>query len=290
MGFTSLYELYSGGVSKQWNPHDLGDLRPDPVVCDSVLDFRKVNETTNAELTIYLKVWLEPLNSNVGKIKDGDGIEYDLIDWTPVYDFPGWCRKVVDRVSLAWDNKLTLILPKRYDGLDWTSPTGGVWQPRVRCRFVFLIGDPAYYHCRVKVVNPRYPKDSSTVFRVSSRLWTDETIAVLPQTTAALGAIDQIAAAHETGHLLGLPHIGKVTTVKACYSWTDQNANACYAAEDPNPSLANNIMGCGMDVSPFNAMPWKQEFCKHANQDDFFGLTPNDLTATADLTLGPMKR
>jgi hypothetical protein len=286
MGFTNLRKLYPGGISKQWNPYGPGK---SPVFCDSVLDFSKADQFANAELTIYLKVWLDPVKSMVGTIRDAAGREFEVLDWTPADDFPGWRRRVADAANKTWDNKLLLIPPKRYDGLDWTGPTG-VWQPLVRCRFVFLIGDPSYHHAHVKVVQPKSRPDDAQ-FGVHSLLWSIDSSSELPKVHNTLGEINRVAACHEVGHLLGLPHIGKITTVKNCRWWTDHNDNACYAAEDPNPLLANNIMGLGMQVTEFNALPWKKEFCKHVNQDETWGkLDPDDLLATTTLSQAPKKR
>jgi hypothetical protein len=280
MGFTPMRTLYPGGISKRWNPHDKGEGAPNPVVCDSVLDFREVDKFTNAVLTIYLSVWFEPVSSSVGKVKDSDGVVFEVLDWTPADDFPGWCRRVADKVTRFWDDKLLLILPERYDGLDWKGRTGGVWQPLVRCRFVFLVGDATYFHARVKVLQFKSRPDDAQ-FRSHSRLWSIDMSAELTKVHKTLGDITQVGACHETGHLLGLKHVGKLTTVKGCTMLTDHWEAACYGKEDPNPSVANNIMGMGMQLSGYNALPWKQEFCKHANQDETWGkLDPDEVMGT----------
>jgi hypothetical protein len=290
MGFTPLRKQCPDGISKWWNPHDKGERLPNPVICDSVLDFSKVNGTTNAELTIYLKVWFEPVPSNVGKVKDCDGNEFAVRDWTPAMDFPDWCRRVTAAANKTWDNKLILSLPERYDGMDWQGP-GGTWRPQVRCRFVFLIGDSKYYHCRVGVVVTE-PHPQGLEFRSHSRLW-EHVIAYEMESSSMFsphGRITQVSAAHEVGHLLGIPHIGKLTTVKNCTAFTNGNDLACYGKDEPNPSLANNIMGLGMQVTEFNGRPWKQELCKHANRDETFrGLDPDELWCSTDLTKGPTK-
>jgi hypothetical protein len=291
MGFTPLIKQFPGGLSKFWNPHDQGARRPDPVVCDSVLDFSKVNDTTNAELTIYLKVWFVQVPSTVGKVKDTNGNEFAVRDWTPEMDFPGWCRRVTDAVNKTWDNKLILSLPEKYDGMDWAG-SGGVWRPQIRCRFVFLVGDPSYYHCRVQVVVSE-PHPEGLDFRSHSRLW-EHVIAYEMESSSMFspaGMITQVTAAHEVGHLMGLPHIGKLTAVKNCTMWTDGNELACYGKDDPNPSLTHNIMGLGMNVTEFNGRPWKQELCKHVNRDETFGgLSPDELWCSTDLAKGPTKR
>jgi hypothetical protein len=286
MPFTNLRKLHPGGVSKQWDPHDRGENLPSPIVCDSVLDFSKVNETTYAELTIYFKVWFEPLSSSVGQTMDGNHNWFKVLDWEPQMDFPSYGPRVAQAANETWDNKLLLTLPERYNGLDWEGK-GGVWRPQVRCRFVCLIGDPTYHHAHVQVAHVEHAEN----WRNCSRRWSHWAATEKPRETQALGWIPQVPGVHELGHLMGQPHIGELTSVQGCHLWTSTGAAACYAAEDPNPLLASNIMGCGMQVSAFNALPWKQELCKHANQDEWSGhLSPGELTATTDLSKGPTRR
>ncbi len=277
MGFTKIT-----GISKHWNPHqDIGKDIPNPVICDSFFDMTKANATTNAELEIILHVWFEMYTTAEGKLKDGDGELFDVQDWTPADDFPGWCVKARDESNKAWDDQLTLIPPSKYDGID--VDVGGVtYRPNVRCRFKMMLGSSKYHHCHVKVAIPK-PHPTVPSFKVSMRMWTKDKVTYTVGHRTIHGIMGQVTCAHETGHLLGLQHIGRVIQVKDCNMKTGVGTPKCeYAVNDPRPEITSNIMGSGMEVSEHNALPWQQEMCKHANRNETFGkLDPSDWTAKA---------
>jgi hypothetical protein len=273
------------GESKFWNANakDKDQPIPNPVICDSVLDMTKANATTNAELTIYLAIWFEMHTTAMGKLMDGGKppFEYDVRDWAPADNFPGWCEKVRDEAQKAWDKKLTLTPPARYDGID--IDVGGVtYRPNVSCRFVLLIKDAKYFHAKVKV-GIVLPRADGAPFTAKSHLWTKEKAG--PKTVrTVIGPIDQVSCAHEVGHLLGLEHIGYITKVKDCDMEARKpepgaDPKACYGTTDPK--FASNLMGSGMEVTEHLALPWQQEMCKHANRKESFGqLKPSEWTAT----------
>jgi hypothetical protein len=293
MGFTKITT-----VSKFWNPKDKGEGIPKPIICDSVFDPTKASATTNAELTIYLKDWFQDYKSAMGQIQDGKNVLWDVRDWGPGDNFGGWCQDVRTYANEAWNDRLTLIPPKRYDGID-VNIGGVTYRPNVRCRFELLIGDSSYCHAKVMVAIalPQPGKE----FKTRSRVWNKDKSNILtprqihpPQMVFTA----QRSSSHEIGHLMGLQHIGRVVEVAGCVCPDDRSSDkecigqdSCeYGIYDPREEIWGNIMGAGMTVSEHNALPWQQEMCKHANRHETFGtLDPNEWTATKVDFVAPRK-
>jgi hypothetical protein len=279
MGFTRI-----GTVSKRWNPHDKGEGIPKVVICDSVFDRSKASSAANAELTIYLKVWFEQHTTAMGKLADGNGVLWDVRNWTAEDNFAGWCQKVKSEADAAWDNKLTLVPPARYDGLD-VDFGGDVYRLNVVCRFVLLLGDAKYFHAKVKVGIPLPQPEHE--FKVKSRVWNKDKCHFATPRKTVQGPIAQVSCSHEIGHLMGLQHVGRVVKVADCNCVGVSENEACngpksceYGIYDTRPEIAGNIMGAGMDVSEINAQPWQQVMCEHANADERVGLLkPEEWTA-----------
>jgi hypothetical protein len=272
------------------NRNDRGEGIPNPVVCDSLLDPRYGGARHNVELKICLAIWFDQHTPAMGQMQDANKDWYNVDPWGT--DFFDWCMTACDQATKAFDNKLMLIPPARYNGLDRKEPDGTIWRPNIVCRFLCQFGSANYFHAKVKVGNTKpltHADGSVTDFRAWSRAWAKIHLAGGTY-GSAVGNITQKTLAHETGHLLGLHHIGGVAEVAQCIMLTESpvvgatGSNVNYGGADPDPSFPNNIMGLGMQVSQFNALPWQQEFCRHVNyyEHGHEKLQPHELIATAE--------
>jgi hypothetical protein len=69
------------------------------------------------------------------------------------------------------------------------------------------------------------------------------------------------AVCHETGHLLGLSHVGKFFKTPACIAEANTNDGACYRG--PTDLDTENIMGGGQKFALWNIMPWASRATSH---------------------------
>jgi len=227
---------------------------------DSELDDSMANDKTNAELTLYLRVYLERVASG-GKIKDADDVEFEVQEWGTT-EWTAFKKKYQQQGQAYWHGKFWLQTPDDFDELDLKTHRPNIW-----CKFDLHIQDtPAgSYHKKIRVA--RLKKGGSNpaadTFRSHDSLYSNFDLGVASYVRG--GKIYyQRTFIHEIGHAIGIPHIGVMTGEPACPA-SDTNSDECYGVKH---SDRKNIMGFGMALSESAAKPWKQRIAEHTGTSE----------------------
>jgi len=262
-----------------------------------------VGNSVNATLTITLKLHLVKRDKNSGiALRSYDGKPFPLRNWdVATNEFGRFTEGVQKEAEDFWGRTaFCLVTPDDYRGLDW--PQGDpVVHPNVDCQFKLDVvksaeGAHAVIDCfRPDKDDPEFSFFRSNVSRVpgvfqghgqftnfdvllrNSDLARDCEIFDWVLTGKDLDMeyrkvlrkcmVKQRTLAHEIGHLIGLPHVGEIVGNPDCKTAMDQdpkeggNAPACYNGR--NEGETENVMGRGMKLAPWNAMPWALRFVDH---------------------------
>jgi len=233
------------------------------------------NATTNAELTLVLKLHLDKVTRAVQTtIQDSDNTVFQVLDWTP----QGWARFKRNFQAMGqafWNGKFWLVSPNGTTDLQVTS-AGRTLQCNVWCRVRIEVQEAAagaHHTIRaVRVQSNGGPMTSST-FRSNDQLYDQYDLGI--GTYVRNGrTYTQRTFIHEIGHALGLPHIAVMTGNAACPA-ANTNSDACYGTVNEEQ---RDIMGFGHLLSLNDARPWLSRIYDHVNNPGFIG-PPSPYTA-----------
>jgi hypothetical protein len=249
---------------------------------NSGLTFNRSSATSNAELTIWLRLLFLPstLPSHQKEVEmdnfDGTKTKVGIRHWKSNKEDPNEFGRFVTAVKAlaeaVWDRtELCIIPPKDYDGLNWprTKPTHRL---NINCRFqVVTATSAADAHDIIQCT--RIDESSKAQF---IRSWMDASNqrgafdsgdvppAMLSKNAMGIGSVAfttfRNTIPHELGHAIGLPHIGVLTNYATCLAAAQAspsegtNVSQCY--DGPTADDGDNIMGGGWKTSLHNCAPW----------------------------------
>ena len=262
---------------------------------DSSLSTDSVSGSSNATLTLDLKLLLNPRDRNSGiPLKTEDGKDFPVRDWdVTTHEFAKFRDAVKAEAEKFWNaTGFCLTVPSDYRGLDWPANRPSL-HPNVDCRFTLSFargqGDA---HAVIDCFRPDYDDAKLNDFRSNAGsgrgqftsfdtamrntlltkacekrdfVFTGTDLNMEYQTIQAKCVVQQMTLPHEVGHLLGLPHVGIVHKNPDCLASLATKPNgsdhSCYTG--PQPNDATNVMGGGMDLDTWNAMPWALRLVDH---------------------------
>lgn len=231
---------------------------------DSELNPNPVNATTNAELTLILRVYLQQVPP--GPINDTDGNQFTARAWT-ANAWQHWTQRYKRESEQFWSGKFWLVTPNHFSELDWpsTGRCAATHRPNIWCRLrIDVVNSAANSHTQIRVARLQVPQGqtfNAATFRSHAQLYDDHDLGTA---VFAFGnhRYYHRTFVHEVGHSLGLPHIGVTTGNPACAAAGNNNAAVCYGT---NHVERQNIMGFGQQLSLNEATPWLRRIARHTN-------------------------
>lgn len=187
----------------------------------------------------------------------------------------------VSGIAKYWNRKLWIKLPDDFNSLN-RKAENGEFRPYLCCMVkvevipTFLgvgIGD----HSSIDVVHAA-DDETKNVFPSNSHLWSDRDLKATDRIRLGGHKFTQVTAAHELGHLIGLPHVGVTKDYEEC---REEHPNICYGKTVEDRS---SIMGTGMRIRETEAKPWVDHLDKH-----FPGRTKDEFTVKVGNNLNSLK-
>ncbi|MEI6393128.1 MAG: hypothetical protein WCT12_18740 [Verrucomicrobiota bacterium] len=234
---------------------------------DSELNSLPCDRYNNAELTIFLRVFLRQVNPAGGAAEgtarewgtdpagtgSGHGPARKIVRWTPNL-WAQWTQRYQREVQSFWHGKFWLVPTHPMAELDFEDK-GVTYRPNIWCRFELdVLDSAATAHTTISVVR-LHP--SEAFFRSDSADYDNRDIEY-DRGDHGGRIYRQRAHIHEVGHLLGLDHAAEGSA--ACTAAGNTGAEACYCA---TPDDCGNVMGAGEGVRASNASPWQKAIEAH---------------------------
>lgn len=200
------------------------------------------NSTTNADLTLYIRInfqRIDPTPGSPATYRDYDGTAVPIRAWRDA-EWTQWKSRFLSDCRTKWNGKFWLVTPATYNRLNWPeqNPTH---RCNLYCRFeISEQGNSQGAHAVIPVVrvNGRHS------FRSHMLLYSNNDIRA-EQLTRGSNFFTHV---HEIGHLIGLQHPG--TGRPGCVGGGEA---VCYRSADGDERGA---MGLGSDMRAEYARPW----------------------------------
>ena len=224
---------------------------------DAFLDEYVRNAVTNADLTIYIRLYLDKIDpaGDTGLYGDADDepatattpavvSKKKIQKWKPG-EFENYGKNLVKGAQRFWNGVFWLKTPKTYNKLN-TPDAKPTHRCNLYCKFeleqVFNANDA---HYTIAVVRAQDGQN----FRSHSRLFSQNDIKsehMIPHSTAKFWT-----HYHEVGHLIGLGHVGTggVTNVH------NDNSDTAYGVTKHEMM---DVMGRGTVKHDWHARPWQE--------------------------------
>lgn len=208
---------------------------------DADLDPDRCNQSTNADLTVYLRVnfvRVDPTPAS-STYNDWDNTPVPIRAWTDG-QWSLWKTRFMRDCNRKWNGKFWLVTPQTYNALNW--PTS---RPTHRCNLYcrFEMSEQANSEGAHAVI-PVVRVNGNHNFRSDMLTYSDRDLRAERLTRGSLF----YTHIHEIGHLMGLDHPG--TGNAGCMTGGE---NVCYAAPDGDTT---GVMGMGSRIREGNAGPW----------------------------------